>query len=83
VVPGWVAGVVEGTGVEGVTGGKGVVAGVVSGTGVVVVRVVIPAVGVGGFVGEMAVPPTEKLRILESGACRSKEAGSCHFAWTV
>ena len=73
VVPGRVTRGVEGTGVGGVTGGRGMVAGVVPGTGVAVVWVVIGdnvvgcvvtiAVGIGGLVVpvEMVVPPTEKL----------------------
>jgi len=86
VVPdgGVVAGcVVGGTVVVGVVGGM--VAGVVAGVGVLVVWVVVTAVGVGWLVVvvDMVVPPMEKLRILESAACMSNEAGSCHFAWTV
>ena len=62
----------------------------VVGAGVVTAGVVVTGwvVGMGVTGGGIVVPvetvvaPMEKLMMFESGACMSKEAGSCHFAWT-
>jgi hypothetical protein len=57
---------------------------VVVGTGVGMVVLVMVTVATGaGVVRETVVPPTAKVRILESGAWLSKEAGSRHFAWML